>query len=368
MSYTNLHLLEVTSDSPIFIVGATKSGTALTQAILNGHPDVWTSGETHYFDHLRLTMRGCEQRALSAKDAQRCEDYFLALSHRPYGHCGSPGRGRLLREELRGVAEEVGQGADAYYEGYCRLNAFKVGKARWGDKTPRHVFRIAEILERFPKAQVICMVRDPRAVIASNRERATIRENRVVSGYDSERDPEHLRAFERDLLRANKSYNILIHCLLWRGVVRAALRAQERFGEQRVYLLRYEDIVTSPEKTITKLAGWLSMDFLATMLDVPMLNSSFSRFSRHEGISQAPVHRWRRILSQTEVGIIQACCSTLMRKSTYELQPVKTPVIPLLLQWLVLPVRAIRAVVANRHRIGHIPGYVWRRVSLAIRP
>ena len=359
--------MTVVSDSPIFIVGASRSGTSLMQAILNGHPDIQTSGETHYFDHLRIEMKGREQQALSANDLQRCEDYFLALSHRPYGHSGDPEKGRIQREELRQAAHSVGEGADAYFEGYCRLKAFKARKARWGEKTPRHVFRITEILERYPKAKVICMVRDPRAIIASYREIASTQAIRVHnSGFDFERDPEHLPAIKRDRRRVNKSYNILIHCLLWRGVIRAAWRAQQRFDKSRVYLQRYEDIVESPKKSVTDLLNWLSLDFSPTMLDVPIFNSSFSAFNRHGGISQNSVQRWRKKLSATEIGEIQTVCGKLMKQSGYDIDPVRTPFAALGFHCLGLPLTVTRAALANRDRIANVPGYIWNRLRFSV--
>lgn len=60
------------------------------QSVLSNHPRVRISGETHYFDDLRVTMRGREQSPSSAQDAKRCEDYFLSLAHRSYGHGGDP--------------------------------------------------------------------------------------------------------------------------------------------------------------------------------------------------------------------------------------------------------------------------------------
>ena len=41
---------------PVFLVGSSRSGTALLQAILN-NADVHLAGETHYFDDLRLQLR-----------------------------------------------------------------------------------------------------------------------------------------------------------------------------------------------------------------------------------------------------------------------------------------------------------------------
>jgi hypothetical protein len=46
-----------------------------------------------------------------------------------------------------------------------------MGKARWLEKTPRHIFRIGEILRYFPEAKIVLMLRDGRDVACSIRDR-----------------------------------------------------------------------------------------------------------------------------------------------------------------------------------------------------
>lgn len=349
------------NESPVFIVGASRSGTALLQSILSNHPSLHISGETHYFDDLRVTMAGREQDPLSAQDARRCEDYFLALAHRPYGHGGDPKRSRIDRTRLRAVANRVGLGADAYFEGFCRLNAETAGKVHWGEKTPRHVFRIAEIIQRYPAARIICMVRDPRAVVVS------YRDGRAGGGHPGfEGDPDHRQALKCDQRRLRKSYNILVLSLLWRATVQAAVLARKRFGADRVYIQQFEELVGDPTVATERLAAWLSLEYWPSMLDVPMHNSSFSTFNERAGVSQEPARRWREKLSDTEIGVTQACCGSLMKKTGYTREPVKIPIFALAWHWIALPAVTLRIVRVNRGRMVDIPDYIWRRLRLAI--
>jgi len=46
-----------------------------------------------------------------------------------------------------------------------------VGKARWVEKTPRHIYRVGEILRYFPEGKVVLMLRDGRDVACSIRDR-----------------------------------------------------------------------------------------------------------------------------------------------------------------------------------------------------
>jgi hypothetical protein len=341
-------------DRPIFVVGPSRSGTALLRAILNGHPDVELAGETHYFDDLRARMRGREQTPLSDDDRARCEDYFLALSHRPYGHGGRPHDARLSRAELRKAADEVGAGADAYFEAFCRLHARRGGASQWGEKTPRHVFRIDDILTRYPEAQIVGMIRDPRAVAAS------YRDWRVADGsFDVDADVGHVDAATLDKERARRSFHVVLLALLWRSQIRAMLLAAAR-RPASVSVVRYEDLVADPQARVWEIASWLGFAFRPSMLDVPVLNSSFTPFTAQGGVTTDAVARWRELLDDEEIAAIQSAAGRTMRALGYA--PCDVPVgWGVARKWLEVPGAGVRGLTANRGRIAGVAPYVYRR-------
>jgi hypothetical protein len=343
-------------DSPIFVVGASRSGTELMRSTLNQHPSVCISPETHYFDDLRAKLRGRERQGLTGKEARKCEDYFRALLHRPYGHGGQPDKAQLSRKELRETAANIGSGADSFFEAFCRINARQKGADRWGEKTPRHVFCLPEIFAAFPRSKIICMVRDPRGVVAS------YRDAKNGKGLDHDKDPEGEAALEQDQRRFRRSYNILIACLLWSGSVQAALEARRRFTADRVFIQRYEDLVVDPPAVLARLAAWLSIDDCPAMLNAPVTNSSYLRFQQSAGFAKPFICRWRSNLSRHEIAVIQTSCERGMHYAGYQLEPVGTLLRPLLWEYLKLPAAAINAAIANRARIGAIGSYLYRRI------
>jgi hypothetical protein len=97
--------------NPIFIVGASHSGTSLFNRLIGTHPAIFSKfGESNAFLYPRAT-----------------------------------------EEILRRFLEDFGNG----------------GERRFVEKTPRHFEHIDEILERFPQAQFIYVVRHPLDVCAS---------------------------------------------------------------------------------------------------------------------------------------------------------------------------------------------------------
>jgi hypothetical protein len=347
--------------SPIFVCGPSRSGTALVRSILNLHSRVHLAGETHYFDDLRVRLGPGATAAVSSEQSRTVQDYFLALSHRPYGHHGDPDHGRVQREDLKALAESLGGSGDAYLEAYCRLEARHAGKSAWGEKTPRHVFRVGEILAAFPTARVVCLVRDARAIVAS------YRDWRNQGGFDFSKDPGHKVQLAAEHVRARRSYHPIIISMLWKGAMQAAIAAEERFGAERIRLQRYEALASDPVSAIPDLAAWLGLDLEPAMTEPPMLNSSYNSFDTAAGVSAAPIDRWREKLSSSEIAAVESVCGGVLNSLGYELVHPKGSALGVVRSWATFPFAALRAAAANRERIPNLPVYIARRLCLLTR-
>lgn len=348
--------------SPIFVVGASRSGTSLIRSILNQHSEIHLAGETHYFDDLRPRFQSATASALSDEQRTRVEDYFMALAHRPYGHGGNASESSLPRERLRTRAIQLGDDMDAYFAAFCQLMTDDKGKSdgRWGEKTPRHVFRIPDMLNSYPDAQIVCAVRDPRAVVSS------YRDWQHQGGFDLDDDPGHRAALAVEHERTGRSYDLRLATLLWRSTVGASQSARERFGSARVRIQRYEDLVKEPEACARDLATWLGLDFEPEMMDVPIHNSSFTRFDAHGGVSSDSVRRWESRLSGREIATIEFLGGKVMRSQGYAPTNVSTSRLSTVASMASLPAAIVRAAMTNRDRIGSLPTYVWRRARAVV--
>ena len=343
---------------PIFVVGASRSGTNLLRALLNRHSQIWMSGETHYFDDLRPRLEGGGRAPLDAKERELVERYFLAISHRAFGQKGDPAASRIDREELRALAGELGAGSgDAYFEALCRLRARDHGKPHWAEKTPRHVYRIDGLLEAFPDAKVVCIVRDPRAVIASYRD---------WHGAAARRGVEEHPELAADRSRSRRSYNIVLQCLLWRGVVQASYEAERRHGAEHVLVQGFERLAENPEPAVRELCAWLGLEYEPEMLEVPVVNSSYASSGKAEGVSKEPVERWRSRLSPREIGIVQSICGRLMDELGYAKDHVKASSLAIAWAWVTAPFAAVRAAALNRARLGRVFQYVRNRLAAGL--
>jgi hypothetical protein len=112
--------------------------------------------------------------------------------------------------------------------------AVQLGKRRWVEKTPNHLLHLTEIMNTFPDAAIVRIVRDPRASAHS------------MTGLPF------------------ASKNFLANCVHWMNWY---THSREFFRlPGRHVTVRYEDLVTNPEAELTRLCAALGEDFDHSML------------------------------------------------------------------------------------------------------
>jgi hypothetical protein len=336
---------------PIFIVGSSRSGTTLLRQILNGHERVWITGETRYFEDLRPRLRTDGSQQLDPGERGRCERYFARVSAGRRTGASEP-------DEVGREADRLGGSADAYFEAFCRVRARRRGAEIWGEKTPSHVFRISDLLAAWPTARVICLVGDPRAVVASTRDAW----RRPVTGR--RRNRKRYVRLQENYARARQQYNAVLSALLWNATVRAAYDARATFGPGAVFIQPYEELVSAPEEAVRRLAERLGIDYQESMLsDIRVVASSYASEDGKEGIATEPLARWSSTLTAEEIAVVQVVTRRYMRELGYERQETRPSALRLAALLGAMPIAVLRALAANRHRVGRTFEFAQRRLS-----
>jgi hypothetical protein len=148
------------------------------------------------------------------------------------------------------------------------------GKVIGGEKTPSHLFHVDTLIEWFPDCRVIHILRDPRAVLASEM---------------------NLRRAKPDypLDKANPMYNFGL--FLWVLVGwRLAVNRHARYGKRypnNYFLVRFEDLYLDHEEIVKRVSAFLDIEFDKAMLNPPIVGSSFQGEENHN-----PVHSWKERL------------------------------------------------------------------------
>lgn len=347
-------------DSPsVFVVGASRSGTELLRAVLNGHPAVRIARETHYFDDLRPRLTGGGPATPDAAERAHILARFAVLNAGAYGYGDvrfetDPAEGTTALDQ---AAAALAPSADAIFAAHCAgPDLSRIGPQRiWGEKTPRHIFRGAEILTALPGARLIVAVRDPRGAAASYRDWT----NRWFDGTDMTAGIAQAVATEER--RVRQSWSLTLSALLWRSAMTTAHRLRDEFGPDRVHLLRFEDLVTCPDQTIAALCAFLKLPVDPGMANVTVVNSSYIGRDRQGGFRAEAAARWQRALSPAEQRHIGRVCGSMMQRMGYVENAGNGHYAFSAVEFLRFGLALPRAIFANRKRIGNLPQAILAR-------
>ena len=269
---------------PIFIVGAPRSGTTLLRAILNKHPSIAICDETYFFYYVYSRRRAFGDLTREANRRRLVEAYLDTWRISRLG---------LERQELESRLLLEGTDYPALFTSLMEAYAESRSKRRPGEKTPHHAEHVETLLDWYPEATVIHVVRDPRDVVASLRNVPWGRRSTAANAR------------------------------LWVDLTGAAERAAGRRG---FISLRYEDLVTHPEDSLRSLCRTLGEPYVPEVLSDPSQETPdrpwFGR-AYEQPISRSRIGLWRRELSEGQVGIVESIAGTLMNTHGYE--PVMPP-------------------------------------------
>lgn len=278
----------VRSVDHIFIVGLGRTGSTLTRTILNSSPEVGLGGESHYFRDLpRLgfqNQKGVRQVLrklgdLGTRQGRKAVLQYIYSPHKKHMNFWNFKSKGVSRQEFEMRLAMTDGSEKSIFD--LAMEIHSNGKSIRGEKTPAHIFFVPELLEWYPNARIIHTFRDPRAIFASRRKKA---------GRDK------LPFFNSLLRKLGLIFELLssLHVMVnWNRVTRLHEKYQKQFPS-RYTLLRYEDLITTPEQTLRELCAFLQIEYKETMLQQVVVNSSFvDKGQVVQGFDAGSIERWK---------------------------------------------------------------------------
>lgn len=258
--------------SPIFVGGAPRSGTTLTRAILDSHPEIACGPELRAFPALARLYRDTAVTMGALLSAH----YFFGPDD--------------LRRTFRDLAAS-----------FLKPLHQQSGKRLIAEKTPANALYFRELFALFPESRFILVVRDPRDVAAS--------------------------LIRMDWRDAKSGQRLPITASIqgaaggWRDHVVAARNAADAGAP--VHTLRYESLIAQPAKTLDDLFAFLGV----APSDAPLAH--YQNFNARAGenetsaaavakpLNGGAIARWRRELSLNEVQTIEKIAGPLLAEYGY---------------------------------------------------
>jgi hypothetical protein len=296
----------VTRQPIFFITGASRSGTTLLSFVLRNHSAVFGLKELQYFGQAWDPREG--RRSFSRNEAIDNAAEMLARQEQgPLIHVAGPSHRREAAEIVASLGPAGTDPVELFAAVTQRL-AIAGGKSIACEQTPRYIFYARALLDLYPAAHVIHMVRDPRAVMASQK----MRWQRRRLARTSSRVPHY------ESLRVWVNYHPFTIARLWS---RSTAAAQAMESHPRVTLVRFEDLVREPETTVRRICERIGIGFEPAMLDVGQVNSSHQSAvgGMRRGLNSDAIGKWQGVLTPSEVAITESYCAPLMRQFEYEL-------------------------------------------------
>ncbi|HYI22255.1 MAG TPA: sulfotransferase [Candidatus Limnocylindrales bacterium] len=272
----------------IFIVGAARSGTTLMRNILERSPRIAIARENHFLGHLRAS-EGARHYFRRAGDLAS-DDTIRRIVEMIYsGEYQRQSRWREVSIYWRWLVENVPQSElearllagdrteRGLFAAFLRTYADWQGRPVMGEKTPAHLGWVDTLIEWFPDCRVVHMIRDPRGVYVSDlrRRRAKLRK------------PYSWLAKVPGML----SLVLLLQSTwVWRGAAKRHFTYEKRYPKH-YKLVRFEDVVTSPDETLGGLFAFLGVEAPPDPTNVKVMARGFKW--GEEGLDADAADRWR---------------------------------------------------------------------------
>jgi hypothetical protein len=263
---------------PVIVLGVGRSGTTLLRVMLDRNTTLAIPYESFFV--VPLARRHGDRPRLDAflDDLDR----FYQLYE--WG---------ISREDVRPRLREgmtTGEAIAAVFEVYAE----REGKPRWGDKTPLYMQHLPLIERLFPDAVWVHLVRDGRDAALSF---LSLPEGFSGKTWAQPRTAPQFAA-------------------RWRTEILAARRLGGPYLE-----LRYEDLVTEPERELRRVCEHASLPWEPGMLDHTGVDE-VAKMPEHRNIARPPtagLRNWRNEMSREDALAFEAVAGDVLRSAGYEL-------------------------------------------------
>jgi hypothetical protein len=166
----------------------------------------------------------------------------------------------------------------ALFSVMMRVFADHLGRPIMGEKTPAHLRYVSTLMEWFPNAKVIHMLRDPRGVFISDLRRR----KKLPVTFPFKQLNRH------DTLL--KLFIMLQTTAVWLEAVLRYHRYAKLYPDNYL-LVKFEDLVTDPEKHIGRVCEFLEIEFQDKMLEQEVVSVGFRW--KETGFDGQAASRWQ---------------------------------------------------------------------------
>lgn len=342
------HTAATAMPDKIFIVGASRSGTTMMCRIVGNNQKVHFFRELHFFEHAWTPE--IPPAKITREEAGAMARRLIGIQREGFLKIRDASKYDVEAQEMVDDLEDRSLTPDRIYSEFLRREAEASGASVAVEQTPAYALYIKELLELFPEARFVHMIRDPRAVLSSQRSKWRRRiYDKTGSGFTW---------FET--LRAWTNYHPWTTAKLWKAAVASVAAVG---NHPRVKTVSFESLADDPNAVISDLCGFLNLAFEPEMLLVPKKGSSFSVGGGTLGIDSSIARSsWRSTLPRADISICESVCGDLMSQFGYQRAEQRSVGLGIALAYLALPIKLALAVLLNLGRTKNLLSSMRKRM------
>jgi hypothetical protein len=269
-------------ETSVFIGGLDRSGKTYMRFMLGSNPDFVISKRTNMWTRYFQKFGPLDRE----NNLNRCLDALAKNKHV-----------LALDPDFTQIREEFQQGDCTYarlFEIIHQQYATQVQKKYWGDQTEFLERYAPFILDAYPSAKFIHLIRDPRD------------------------------RYEAILIKSIKSRSLGIATARWLCSAALAKKNLNKYPE-RYKVILYEKMVSQPEETMIEVCDFLGVKYDPSMVKM----ENIARFANHEKgkkqhqsspLSTKFIGRYKKYLQPGQVAFVQTFSSHLMKVFGYPLE------------------------------------------------
>ncbi|QID16770.1 sulfotransferase [Nitrogeniibacter mangrovi] len=316
----------------VFVTGASRSGTTVLARSLGRHSEILGMDELHYFGELASPPFPQIGRSEAVSRAAT----IIARSERGIWNSEVLQADRDRAEKIIDgcIGDEGINAADAFFE-TIKAMAAERGKSIPCEQTPRNIYYAKALVDRSDSVRILHMVRDPHAVLASQKNRWKRRANSNKAIPFSE------------MIRVWVNYHPYTMAKLWSG---ANEIAQQLSDHPQIHIVRYEDLVAHPERTLKGICGFLGVAFEEAMLEVAVVGSSQRHDGGRTGFARDSLDAWKHVLTKNEAWVVERTCARLMARFDYPRVADRLPSLGVIGSAARYPIHLLGVLLANPKR------------------
>jgi len=276
---------------PIFVVGASRSGTTLVYSILlsSGHFPIYEA-ETHLLEM-------CPAKYGNIENDMSFDRFINDWIHsKPFHRAG------LDPFEFKKEAEKHHSSYTEFLAFFMDSTAQKQGKMRWAEQTPGHLFHMETLSKALPEAKFIHVIRDGRDVALSKRK----------IGWTGTRS-------------TNATKQLIYAALNWKLSIMFGQACGKKL--QGKYLeIRYEHIIGDLSNVLERLSSFAKIPIDEETVrnsSVGALGKPNTAFNeRMDGVSQKGTARWKTALTEPELAVLNLIIGDTLKSLGYKVRDV----------------------------------------------